>query len=136
MRFLACETIPGETVESLRDEGHDVLWLHVEARGKSDEAVLQLAQTQKRILLTFDPEFAEFAYRLPLSAPSGVILFRIRLFSSQRVTDLVVTALTQRSDWAGQFSVIEDDRIRMKPLAGKGKTGTRTKKKKGEESIE
>jgi predicted nuclease of predicted toxin-antitoxin system len=127
LRFLACETVPGETVKSLQAEGFDVLWLHADAPGKSDGAVVQLAVAQKRILLTFDPEFAEFAYRSPLPATSGVILFRIRLFSSQRATELVTTALMQRSDWAGQFSVVEDDRIRMKPLPGKGKTGTRTK---------
>ncbi len=118
MRFLANENFPGEAVEALREEGHDILWIRTEAPGSRDIAVLEMAQAEERILLTFDRDFGELAFRVGLPATIGIILFRLRMTSAARVTQIVVAALASRSDWAGNFSVVEEDRIRMRPLPG------------------
>jgi len=118
MRFIANENFPLDAVEALRLAGHDVAWVREDARGSSDAQVLARAQQEGRIVVTFDKDFGELAFRSRLPAKSGVILFRISAPSSQHVAQVAVQALGSRDDWSGQFSVIEDRRIRMTPLPG------------------
>jgi hypothetical protein len=44
MRILANENFPEETIEALREIGHDVIWMHTFSPGKGDRYVLELAQ--------------------------------------------------------------------------------------------
>lgn len=116
MRILADENFPRDAVEALRGQGYDIVWIRTEAPGSSDREVLARAQNENRIIITFDKDFGELAFRFRLSAASGVILFRILPSSSERIAQIVVAVLAARTDWAGNFTVVEADRIRMKPL--------------------
>jgi hypothetical protein len=49
-------------------------------------------------------------------ANENFILFRISTPSSAMVAQKVTTAIALRDDWAGHFSVVEDDKIRMRLL--------------------
>ena len=81
MLLLANENFPRFAVDALRAAGHDVLWVRTEYPGATDEQVIQAAQTEERILLTFDKDFGELAFRSGLRADCGVILFRLTLSS-------------------------------------------------------
>lgn len=116
MRLLANENFPGDAVAALRDQGHDVVWMLTAAPGSDDQAVLARAQSEGRILPTFDKDFSELAFRAHLPSASGIILFRISTPSAEHVARVAVAALATRADWAGHFTVIEDHRIRMTPL--------------------
>jgi predicted nuclease of predicted toxin-antitoxin system len=116
MRLLANENFPGDAVEALRAGGHDVAWIRTDAPGIRDADVLARAQRESRIVVTFDKDFGELAFRARLPASSGIILFRISTPSAAHVTRVVTTAIESRTDWAGHFSVVEDNRIRMTPL--------------------
>lgn len=116
MRLLANENFPGEAVEALRNSAHDVVWVRTTAPGSADETVLAQAQAENRILLTFDKDFGELAFRSKLPASSGVILFRIRMLSAWDVAATVTRVIDSREDWAGHFSVVDDRRIRMTRL--------------------
>lgn len=116
MRILANENFPGEAVEALRQKGHDIVWIRTESPGCSDKEILNKAQTENRIVVTFDKDFGELAFRLGLTATSGIILFRIQMPSPTHVARIAVAALEARTDWEGHFSVVEDSRIRMTPL--------------------
>ena len=116
MRILANENFPGEAVKSLRSSGHDVVWVRTDGPGSKDRAILEWAEAEKRLLLTFDKDFGELAYRLRMPASGGVILFRISISSPPTVAEKVKAILESRSDWAGHFSVVEDTQIRMRPL--------------------
>ena len=59
MRFQANENFPANAVEALRHQGHDVTWIRTDAPGISDAEVLTRAQSDDRILLTFDKDFGE-----------------------------------------------------------------------------
>ena len=113
MRILANENFPRDAVEALRQQGHDVAWVRTDAPGISDQVVLQRAQVEDRIVVTFDKDFGELAFRAKLPASSGIILFRISTVSPQQVARAAVAALGSRTDWAGNFSVVEDRRIRV-----------------------
>jgi predicted nuclease of predicted toxin-antitoxin system len=116
MRFLANENFPLDAVEAVRQQEHDVVWIRTESPGISDPEVLSRAQAENRILLTFDKDFGELAFRTKLPAASGIILFRITASSSAIVAQKVVAAIALRDDWAGHFSVVEDDKVRMRLL--------------------
>jgi predicted nuclease of predicted toxin-antitoxin system len=88
MRILADENFPEAAVEALRHAGHDVRWVRTEAPGISDREVLARAQADTRIVVTFDKDFGELAFRFGLPADCGVILFRVGLSSPLRVAQL------------------------------------------------
>jgi predicted nuclease of predicted toxin-antitoxin system len=119
MRFLADENFPGSAVRSLSAANHDVVWVRTERPGSSDQSVLAWAAREKRIVLTFDKDFGELAYRSGLPASSGIILFRIAMPSASDAGERLAARVAERSDWAGHFSVIEPARVRMRPLAEK-----------------
>ncbi len=52
----------------LRHDGHDVAWVRTDAPGSTDQQVLARAVAEDRILLTFDKDFGDLAFRagLPL----------------------------------------------------------------------
>ncbi len=116
MRLLVKENFPGEAVEELRSRGHDVSWVRLDQPGSSDEAVIARAAAEGRILLTFDKDFGELAFKAGLAAPCGIILFRIQPQSPAYITRVAVATLESRTDWSGQFAVVEAGRIRMTPL--------------------
>jgi predicted nuclease of predicted toxin-antitoxin system len=90
--------------------------VRTEAPGSTDEEVLCRATAEARILLTFDKDFGELAFRSRLAADCGIILFRIEPTSPERTAQLAVAAIESRNDWAGHFAVVEENRIRMTPL--------------------
>jgi len=107
-------------VEALRQRGHDVVWVGTDAPGSSDREVLERAAAEERILITLDKDFGELAFRWGLPASSGIVLFRIQAPEPSVLTRIALAALEDRDDWAGHFSVVERDRIRMTPLPPNG----------------
>ncbi len=69
---------------------------------------------ERRVLVTFDKDFGELAWKAGLPAECGIVLFRmpLRPDSCVRLGDL----LSSRDNWTGHFSVIEPGRIRMRRL--------------------
>jgi predicted nuclease of predicted toxin-antitoxin system len=119
MRILANENFPEEAVEALRARGHDVVWIRTDAPGSDDREILSRAADDGRVLITFDKDFGELAFRARLSTPSGIILFRIVPISSSYIAEIAVAVLETRDDWSGYFSVVEENRVRMTPLPTK-----------------
>lgn len=116
-RLLADENVPGLAVATLRQHGHDVLWMHEEAPGTPDPQVLARAHRERRVVVTFDKDFGELAFRLGAAAASGVILFRVHAGSPESVARAAVSVFAERTDWAGAFVVVEDGRIRVRSIA-------------------
>jgi predicted nuclease of predicted toxin-antitoxin system len=63
MRFLADENIPNVIIRWLQAEGHDVLMATALAAGASDRHWLDLAEAEKRIIITSDKDFGELVFR-------------------------------------------------------------------------
>lgn len=116
MRILANENVPGPVVAGLRERGHDVAAVKETMPGAPDRVVLQRAQAEARLIVTFDKDFGELAVRFGLSAPTGIVLLRLGGSSPDADNARAVAAITSREDWAGHFAVVTDDRIRLRPL--------------------
>ena len=109
MRFLADENFPGDAVTALRTSGQDVLWIRTDA---TDQDVLARSLKDTRVLLTFDKDFGELAWRSRLPATCGIVLFRLPALGPAGVGKVITDVLTSRDDWPGHFSVVEPGRIR------------------------
>jgi len=118
MRILADENFPGLSVQELRRLGHDVLWARTDMPGIADSAMLALAQDERRLLVTLDKDFGELTFRLKQPSLYGVILFRMKMSDPKIASIKMANIIESRSDWVGHFSVVEDDRIRMRALRG------------------
>lgn len=118
MRILANENVSTTVVQTLRDRGHDVLSVKESLRGEKDPATLARAQADQRLVVTHDKDFGELAFRAGLPAECGVILVRLSGDDPDSDNQRVLQAIESRSDWTGQFSVVTEARIRMRPLPG------------------
>jgi len=116
VRLLANENVPGDAIIATRAAGHDVMWIREVSRGADDNAVLALALSEKRILLTFDKDFGEMVFRLGSAASCGIILARPRLRSPHYVVRFLLDVLDQPVTWEGQFGVAQEGRLRLIPL--------------------
>lgn len=118
MRLFANENFPGLAVDAMREAGYDVLWARTDTPGASDDEILRRAQEEKRLVLTFDKDFGELAFHWGFPATCGIILFRFKLISPELARDRVIATLAERNDWSGHLFVVEEFRIRSRPLPG------------------
>ena len=114
MRLLADENFPRPLVEVLRADGHDVLWARTDCAGRKDVLLLELAESQARIVLTLDKDFWQIAVqrRIPLEQ-SGVVLFRVHPATPENLEPLVRAFVETNRAWAGHISTIATDGIQM-----------------------
>ena len=116
MRLYANENVPGDCVAVLRERGHDVLWIREVARGCGDAAVLAKAQSEARLLITFDKDFGELVFRRGKAASHGIVLFRLRKPSPDFVARRVAQILESTTKWEGHYAVVDEHSIRLRPL--------------------
>jgi predicted nuclease of predicted toxin-antitoxin system len=116
MRFAVNENVFPTVTKELRARGHDVLAAKETMEGAADEAILAAAQAEQRIVVTYDKDFGELAFRYGLPSECGVILIRLSEASREADIQRVLEVLESRQDLAGHFSVAEYGRIRMRPL--------------------
>jgi predicted nuclease of predicted toxin-antitoxin system len=114
MRLLADENFPKPIVEMLRAGGHDLLWARTDCSGWKDAALLDLAETEARIMLTLDKDFWQIAVqrRVPLEQ-SGVVLFRVHPAIPKNLEPLVRAFVENDRPWAGHISIIAAEGIQM-----------------------
>src|SRR6266436_5215829 len=114
MRLLAGENFPKPIVEELRAEGHDVLWARMDLAGTTDILLLDLAESEGRIVLTLDKDFWQIAVqrRIPLEQ-SGVVLFRVHPATPENLAPLMRSFVDGKRVWAGHISIIAADGIQM-----------------------
>lgn len=108
---------PKDVVTKLREEDYDVTWAQTAYPGADDEVLLDIAQKEERIVVTFDTDFGTLAVHRNLPASCGVILFRLTPVSPSAVANTVLQAIRSRNDWEGHVSVVDDAQIRMRLLS-------------------
>jgi predicted nuclease of predicted toxin-antitoxin system len=117
IRLLADENFPKASVVRLRTAGHEVGSIAEDMAGVSDRAVLALARSENRYLLTFDRDFGELIYRRGEAAPRGVIYFRFLPVDPEEPAR-VLEALLKRPEiqLEARLTVVTRDQVRQRPL--------------------
>jgi predicted nuclease of predicted toxin-antitoxin system len=118
MRFLVDMNLATDVAVWLRTQGHDAVHLReLGLQELGDEAVLAKALAEKRVVVTFDLDFAD------ISAAAGearvaVILFRLRSAQTARIVDRLrtVPASAARALENGAIVIVEEMRLRIRRL--------------------
>ncbi len=116
MRIIANENISAGAIYKLRSAGYDVISVKETMRGASDKEILQRAQTEQCLVITNDKDFGELAFRFRLPSQCGIVLFRLSGSDPQSDNQRILEVLNSRDDWQGHFSVVDDWKIRIRPL--------------------
>ena len=102
-------------VNALRGKGIDIIPIKELTSGISDEAVLEVANKQNRVLITFDSDFGELIFRQKLKA-RGVILLKFSPKSTQQVIDTTLNVLKTQATIDGYFLIVKEKKIRILSL--------------------
>ncbi len=119
MRIIANENVSATVIRELRRKGHDVVSVKESMRSAPDHMVLRRAAEEDRLVITHDKDFGALAFRWGLPAAPGVVLFRLSGNNADADNQRILSVLDQRTDWAGHFSVVTDDRIRVRAMPDK-----------------
>jgi predicted nuclease of predicted toxin-antitoxin system len=114
MRLLGDENFPKVIVVALRNEGPDLFWARTECAGCNDKSLLDIAESQSRILLTLDKDFWHISLqrRVPLKQ-GGVVLFRVHPATPENLAPFVKVFVEANRKWEGHISAIGQLGIQM-----------------------
>ncbi len=101
---------------ALQKEGFDVKWVHQAFQGIDDMTVIEKANEEQRIIITFDKDFGDLVFKSQQKIHFGVILLRLKLTNLEETALFITQVLQSREDWHLYFSVIEYDKIRIREL--------------------
>jgi predicted nuclease of predicted toxin-antitoxin system len=83
-----------------------------------DHDVMDRAVSERRIIITFDRDFGELIFARGVEQHPGVMLFRLVPTSPTEPAGLIRDILRLGLGLAGQFTVVERDKIRQRPIPG------------------
>lgn len=113
MKLVADESCDFSVVSGLRGAGHDVVAICEKMSGVSDEVVIALASSEKRLLLTEDKDFGQLVFAAA-KENSGVVLVRYPTTVRSTLTADVLKLLDDRGQTLyGSFTVIQPGRARV-----------------------
>jgi predicted nuclease of predicted toxin-antitoxin system len=116
MKFFADENLERPIIEGLRQQGHDIATVPTEEKGSPDPAVLALSNTEDRVFVTNDKDFAELVF-LQRQVAAGVILVRLPRFRTGEKVERVLEVIADQGERVlGVFTVIEAHAIRRRPF--------------------
>ena len=84
MNLLADESIGKSLVETLRENGHNVLYIAEFSPSIDDEEVLHQANLNRALLLTEDKDFGELVFRQGLVHMGGSVYSSFRSISTNK----------------------------------------------------
>lgn len=118
MRLLLDMGISVGLTDVLRSHGHDAVHLH--ERGLDtlpDPEILQLANVEKRIVITHDLDFTDLLATSAAILPS-VVIFRLRNMRPERVLVRLLAVLAEHPADLGQGTIISvtESQIRKRTL--------------------
>jgi predicted nuclease of predicted toxin-antitoxin system len=117
LRFLADENVPLPSVDALRAAGHDVNSVSRESPGAADSRVLDQAQREDRLLITFDRDFGELVFARGASGFPGVIFLRFVPRSPTEPAELLAELAARPGLlFVGFFTVMDRGHLRQRAL--------------------
>ena len=116
MRLLADECCPAPIVAALRAAGHDVLHMLEASPGVPDTAVVALAISEDRVVISEDYDFGELAIRHRLPLPGLVLLAFGRQPNTVRIERTLQVISGFGDQLRGRLTIIEPQSHRTRPL--------------------
>ncbi len=109
--------VAGSVVRWLRDQGCDVRFPVEEGLGRMrDEAVIELAIEDGRVVVTQDKDFGQLAIQAGMRPP-GIIFLRPGDVSPDVIVELLRPVLASDIDWSQPLIVVsQDGKLRLRTL--------------------
>ena len=107
--------MPIEAVEALKKKDVDIVSVIAFAKGLKDSEVLDLANRENRIVVTFDKGFGELVVKEKIKV-RGLILLRFTPKSSQEVTSRIWKTLISQIPIENNFVIVRDFTVRVVKL--------------------
>ncbi len=118
MKLLANENFPLKSYNVLKEKGYDIKHIGHELPSITDEEVMAIAIEEGRIILTFDSDYGELVFKYGYQ-PEGVIYFRWKEFTPDYPADYLHEIFEAgQIQFAGLFTVIDENQIRQRKIAG------------------
>jgi predicted nuclease of predicted toxin-antitoxin system len=114
MPFIADENIPKETVDLLKKQGVNIVSVTKFASGLSDIEVLDLANKNGRIVITFDKDFGQLIFKEKRKT-KGLILLRFAPKSPQQIAKRIQHVLATNIRMENSVITVKKDSIRVTP---------------------
>lgn len=108
--------MPGEAADLLRDLGHDVKSIQeLNLQGTKNGDIYRLTQTEDRILVTLDLDFANIL-NYPTKAHPGIIVLRVRIQNPPSIVDALRRFLKQVSpdQLRENLTIVDESRYRIR----------------------
>jgi len=115
IKLLADENIPIKAVKALRQKNIDIIPILEVSPSLSDRAVVNLANRQGRVIVTFDKDFGELIFKEKIKV-KGVILLRFTPKSPQHVAKRIEYLLSAGIPIENFILVVKEDSVRVIPM--------------------
>ncbi len=113
MKFMVDECVGPRVARWLREQGFEVFSVYEEARGASDDQLIEKANSEGWILITADKDFGTKVYR-ERRLHKGVILLRLKdERPAQKIMVLEKLIKEYGHKLAGSFVVVTEKRVRF-----------------------
>ncbi|MBE7466450.1 MAG: DUF5615 family PIN-like protein [Planctomycetes bacterium] len=114
MKVLLDTCIWGGAAKDLQAAGHDVHWAGDDPKDPGDDALLQRAHQEGRVLFTLDKDFGELAI-VHLRPHAGLVRL-VGLRARQQGPAMVAVLAKYESELqGGAILTVEDTRVRIRP---------------------
>jgi len=116
MKFLIDESVEKAIVDWLRDRKYDVIYIAESSPAITDEDVIELANSESRILITNDKDFGELIFRQG-KITQGIILIRAANEEPLNKVRLVKEVLEKaKNKLERNFIVVNEMGIRIRKI--------------------
>ena len=113
MRFVVDENVGPSVALWLAAMDHNVVSVYSEARGMSDDDIIQRSHEEDRILVTCDKDFGDLVFR-ERRPHGGVVLLRLDDERPAAIVRVLTDLLDEYADRLdGRFVVVTEDQIRF-----------------------
>lgn len=112
MRLLIDSNLPRRLVKALAEQGHDVIHAASLGDDPGDEAIMQIARREHRVIVTQDKDFGALAVQGG-GAPCGII--RIKRVPNRLFLERILDALKRHESdlLEGALLTVEPGRLRV-----------------------
>jgi len=112
IKLLADENVPTKAINALKRKGVDIISVAEFSLGLSDREVLDLANREGRIVVTFDKDFSELVFRDKIKA-KGLVLLRFVPKSPQHIAKRIEYLLTIKIPIENHALIVKEDSVRV-----------------------
>ena len=116
LRFLVDVGVSKKVEEYLQEQGYDVKAVRAIDTRMSDQAIIRLAASEDRIVVTMDKDFGELVYHSALKH-SGVLLLRLEDATGSEKLKVVSNILKNYSHQIkNHFCVYQNNKFRIRRI--------------------